>query len=266
MVQRSQNGWVARSETSHFTRATVCGFGYWAANPDVAVVFGEFIERFDTEVEELTQPKLDDWSWADRNVRGSDTVVSNHGSATAIDLNALKHPRGVRNTFSTLKRHRMRTIKNSIVDKSGTPVLRLGLDYMHTPDDMHVEINADAAKVKEAADIIRKRNAPKPINPKETDMKLSDQVPLTPDAAATMGRPGVGEISLLHIALWGGPGAYADRAEFGNRLDKVDSSFEFLVRELTSQRELLEDLGRRLDAALTAAAAPPADAVPPHQG
>ncbi|HSU36738.1 MAG TPA: hypothetical protein VLJ88_13855 [Propionibacteriaceae bacterium] len=151
----SQNGWPAYATTDHFTRSSVCGFGYWSANDDVAVVFGEFIHRFDTEVEELTQPKLDDWSYANRLVRGSTSVVSNHGSATAIDLNALKHPRGVHNTFSSAKAAKVRKIKNAITDNSGRPVLRLGMDYTGTVDDMHVEINASAARVKEAADKIR---------------------------------------------------------------------------------------------------------------
>ena len=46
MAQRfSQNGWPAYANTSHFTRFTAAGQGWWAANPDVAVVFREFIER-----------------------------------------------------------------------------------------------------------------------------------------------------------------------------------------------------------------------------
>ena len=56
MAQRfSQNGWPAYANTSHFTRFTAAGQGWWAANADVAVVFTEFIERFDKEVEEITQ-------------------------------------------------------------------------------------------------------------------------------------------------------------------------------------------------------------------
>jgi hypothetical protein len=155
----SQNGWPAHADTSRFVRASARGFGFWAANADVAVVFTEFINRFDTEVEEITQPLLDDWSYANRLVRGSTTSVSNHGSATAIDLNAVKHSRGVRNTFSSAKAGKMREIRNSITDARGVPVLRLGMDFTTTVDDMHIEINASAMKVKEAANKIRARNA-----------------------------------------------------------------------------------------------------------
>jgi hypothetical protein len=166
MTQKySQNGWPAYADTSHYTRLTAAGQGWWCANADVAVVFGEFIRRFDAEVEEITQSTLDDWSYANRLVRDSTTTVSNHGSATAIDINALKHVRGVRGTFSAAKAVKVRAIKNAITDKAGKPVLRLGMDYVNIPDDMHIEINANAAKVKEAANQIRAKNAPKPKPP-----------------------------------------------------------------------------------------------------
>ena len=172
MAQRfSQNGWPAYANTSHFTRFTAAGQGWWAANADVAVVFTEFIERFDKEVEEITQTTLDDWSYANRLVRGSSSVVSNHGSATAIDINALKHPRGVHNTFSTAKAAKVRQIKNAITDDAGKPVLRLGMDYTTTVDDMHVEINVNAARVKQAANKIRKQ--------KEDDVSFADKHKLT---------------------------------------------------------------------------------------
>ena len=173
MAQRySQNGWPAYATTSRFTRFTAAGQGWWAANADVAVVFKEFINRFDKEVEEITQRTLDDWSYANRLVRGSSSVVSNHGSATAIDINALKHPRGVRNTFSRAKAAKVRRIKNAITDNSGNPVLRLGMDYSSTVDDMHVEINASAARVKQAANKIRKKK-------KEDDVSFKDKHKLT---------------------------------------------------------------------------------------
>ncbi|HST86294.1 MAG TPA: hypothetical protein VLL08_31440 [Kineosporiaceae bacterium] len=155
-MRRSQNGWPAYATTEHFTRFTAGGAGWWAANDDVAVVFAEFIRQFVKRIESLKGPILDDWSWANRLVRGSTSVVSNHGSATAIDLNSLKHPRGVHNTFSRVDRAVMHEIRDSITDNNGDPVLRLGMDYDSTVDDMHVEINANAARVKQAANEIRK--------------------------------------------------------------------------------------------------------------
>ena len=155
----SQNGWPAYANTDRYTRFTAAGQGWWAANADVAVVFAEFINRFDREVEEVTQNVLDDWSYANRLVRGSATVVSNHGSATAIDINALQHPRGVPKTFTPTQRLTMHRIRDSITDNGGKPVLRLGMDYTTVVDDMHIEVNVNAARMKEAANKIRKRQA-----------------------------------------------------------------------------------------------------------
>lgn len=192
----SQNGWPAYPDTSRSTRLTAAGQGWWCANADVAVVFGEFIRRFDAEVEEITQPVLDDWSHASRPVRGQTTVISNHASDTAIDINALQHPRGVRGTFKATKAVKVRAIKNSITDKAGQPVLRLGMDYVKTPDDMHVEINASAARVKEAADKIRAKHAEDIVASKEElialliklikEERLVENLPL--DDGAVQGR------------------------------------------------------------------------------
>src|SRR6478672_11318526 len=136
----SENGWPAVRDTSTLTRFTAAGQGFWAASDDVAVCLGEYIQRFNDEVEPIKGPILDDWSYANRLVRGSDDVVSNHGSATAADLNSLQHPRGVHGTFSDRERGVCHRIRDSISDDNGRTVLRLGMDYKSTVDDMHVEI------------------------------------------------------------------------------------------------------------------------------
>jgi hypothetical protein len=227
MAQRfSQNGWPAHATTVHFTRFTAAGQKWWAANDDVAVVFTEFITRFDREVEEITQNTLDDWSYANRLVRGSSSVVSNHGSATAIDLNALKHPRGVHNTFSAAKRTTMHRLRDAITDNSGRPVLRLGMDYTTTVDDMHVEIDANAARVKQAANKIRARQEPTEeeddgmanITPAEFLKLLNDtQVKLTESAARHMNTAAQPHkegdlVSLNYLFQWGGPGEFRQLA------------------------------------------------------
>jgi len=207
MAQRySQNGWKAETTARNFTRFQACGEGWWAANDDVAVVFTEFIERFNAEVEPVYQKLLDDWSYANRLIRGSSTVVSNHGSGTAIDINATKHPLGTR-TFSAKKLKSMRKIKDGITDDAGRPVLRLGADYTGRPDEMHVEINANPAHVKQAANKIRKkREAP--------TMDLRTKVTLTDAGARNMTVPGYTpresgqKLSLEYLVLWGGPGMY----------------------------------------------------------
>lgn len=169
---RSQNGWVARSDTKLLTRCTAKLTGgtllhFWAANADVGVIFTDFIERFDQTIERVAGPVLDDWSWADRPIRES-TVTSNHASATAIDLNALKHPRKAHNTYSPEDRKKLRILVDSY-----DGVLRHGEFYAGTIDGMHCEINAGPLEVKRMADVIRARNAPKPTPPKDVAMALS---------------------------------------------------------------------------------------------
>lgn len=226
MAQRfSQNGWPAYSTTEHFTRFTAAEQKWWGANDDVAVVFTEFIVRFVAEVEPIEGKVLDDWSYANRLVRGSSTTVSNHGSATAIDLNALKHPRGVPNTFTAAKQQAMHKIRDAITDNSGRPVLRLGMDFRTTVDDMHVEIDANATRVRQAANKIRARQAPTEeddgmanITPAEflkllndTEVKLSESAARHMNTAAQPRKEG-DLVSLNYLFQWGGPGEFRQLA------------------------------------------------------
>src|SRR5690606_27057234 len=78
---------------------------------------------------------LDDWGYAERPIRGS-SVISNHASGTAIDLNATKHPLGASGTFTSTQVTRIREIlavtRNHV---------RWGGDYTGRKDEMHFEIN-----------------------------------------------------------------------------------------------------------------------------
>jgi hypothetical protein len=119
---------------------------------DVATVLVWCAQRWHATVEPLVWPGC--WGYADRNVRGSTTVISNHSSGTAIDLNAPAHPRGVpaKQTMTPAKIAACRAIVNT----SGG-VLRWGGDYTapSLPDAMHFEINADPNRVAAFANQIR---------------------------------------------------------------------------------------------------------------
>lgn len=235
MAQRfSQNGFPAYATTEHFTRFTAGGNGWWAANDDVAVVFGEFIRRFVAEVEPIAGPVLDDWSYANRLVRGSSTVVSNHGSATAIDLNALQHPRGVHNTFTPAKRAAMRRIRNQITDASGRPVLRLGLDYTGTVDDMHVEVNVTPASglIKQAADKIKHQ-----ATLQEDDVSFADTHKLTePDVKAygPEGKVSVGDRKSYDELLRFPPATARLRRELAAQNAATKASIDALTKAVTA--------------------------------
>jgi hypothetical protein len=205
----SQNGWPVYDDTSHFTRVKVAGVGFWAANDDVAVVLADFTQRFHDTIESITlpvseSPGYDDWSYNVRPVRGQTSGYSNHASSTAWDLNATRHPRGVHNTYSDLKRAGLREL---VARYDG--VLRDGEFYQQgTIDGMHIEINAGPAAVKRVADRIR-------AHQEENDMELTDTVKLTEGQAKAMNlnvtdpakRFKAGQlVKVDRLLIWGGPG------------------------------------------------------------
>lgn len=205
----SQNGWTVYDDTSHFTRVTVAGVGFWAANADVATVLADFTQRYNDTIESITlpvkeAPGYDDWSYAVRPVRGQTTGYSNHASATAWDLNSTRHPRGVHGTYPGDLRDKLKAL---VARYHG--VLRDGEFYTtSTIDGMHIEINAGAAAVKAEADRIRNEH-------KEDDMELTDTVKLTAGQAKAMNlnvtdpadrfKEGQ-EVKVSRLLVWGGPG------------------------------------------------------------
>jgi hypothetical protein len=106
----------------------------------VAPLLVHFAAEFNELIEPIEGGTFDDWSYAFRKVRGSDTVVINHSSGTALDLNAIKHPLGSVNTFNASKLPML----DALVRKYG---LRAGKDYKGRKDEMHFEINLNAVKV-----------------------------------------------------------------------------------------------------------------------
>lgn len=106
----------------------------------VAPLLINFAAEFHALIEPIDEGTLDDWGYCFRKVRGSDSVVSNHSSGTAIDLNALKHPLGKVNTFDASKVPMLK----ALCVKYG---IRWGGDYKGRKDEMHFEINLNAVKV-----------------------------------------------------------------------------------------------------------------------
>ncbi|MBT0771830.1 M15 family metallopeptidase [Kineosporia sp. J2-2] len=147
----SYNGW--RVLTTAPTRFTAGGRSWYAANRDVATVFAYLIGRFDREVESVDAGQLDDWSYAVRPVRGQSTGYSCHASATAIDINALRHPRGSHGTFSMKTKTAVRRILADI--NRDDQIVRWGEDFSATIDGMHFEIVAGERAVRQAAERIR---------------------------------------------------------------------------------------------------------------
>jgi hypothetical protein len=104
-----------------------------ACAKDVAPILVAFCKEFHELVEPIDQGQLDDWGYAFRMTRGSDKVLSNHSSGTAVDLNALKHPLGKSNTFN---KEQCNIITLLITKYS----LAWGGHYKKRKDEMHFEI------------------------------------------------------------------------------------------------------------------------------
>ena len=142
----SPNGWPAGEDRkalgieSFVVPGTKIKF---ACAKAVAPLLVNFAKDFHEWVEPIDEGQLDDWGYAFRMTRGSDKVLSNHSSGTAIDLNAIKHPLGKSNTFNQAQRNTI----TLLITKYG---LAWGGNYKRRKDDMHFEIalNQDEVKTK----------------------------------------------------------------------------------------------------------------------
>lgn len=104
-------------------------------------VLGQVDRRVEDIDMKSTRGEFDDWGYANRNVRGS-TAVSNHASATAVDVNATRHPLGNAGTFSRAQVDEIHRILGEVEN-----VVRWGGDYNGRKDEMHFEINASHDRV-----------------------------------------------------------------------------------------------------------------------
>ena len=105
----------------------------------VAPLLVAFASQFHEHIEPIDDGN-DDWGYCYREIRGSQTVLSNHSSGTAIDLNATKHPLGSAGTFPPVQV----ALIQALCKKYG---IRWGGDYKGRKDEMHFEISLDAEKV-----------------------------------------------------------------------------------------------------------------------
>ena len=140
-MQTSYNGWPASKDQAEIgiKAYKVEGTSLKLRCAEMAApLLINFAKEFNELIEPLEGGALDDWGYCYRDVRGVPGKLSNHGSGTAIDLNASKHPLGKVGTFDAAK---VPMIK-ALAKKYG---LTWGGDWARK-DEMHFEINLDAAK------------------------------------------------------------------------------------------------------------------------
>jgi hypothetical protein len=115
-------------------------------------LLADYARWFDKNIRDLDPGILDDWGWADRNVRGSETDVSNHAGGYAVDLNATKWALGSKASIY-LTQAEIDRIHAKLRDYGG--VLRWGADYTGRTDPMHVEVIGTPEQVQAVWDGIR---------------------------------------------------------------------------------------------------------------
>lgn len=163
MLTTSYNGWAASPLPGNIrvTPFAVAGVplpgGVKAGH--VSVVFRYVAEQFHQRVEHLSAD-LGCWGYAYRQNRNADNL-SCHASGTAIDLNAVRHPNGQRDTFSLAQRAQIQAILAEV-----DHVVAWGGDFSGTPDEMHFEIKGSAVQV---AAVSTRLSRPIPA-PKDDDM------------------------------------------------------------------------------------------------
>lgn len=134
----SQNGWplqISDSPTLHtwVIPARNGAFKLRLREGSAGFVLAHFALWF-AEVVQPVANVADDWGFAPRPIRGS-TIPSNHGSGTAMDLNATAHGLGREGTFTGRQAWQ---IHDRLTWMRG--VIRWGGDYQHRKDEMHFEV------------------------------------------------------------------------------------------------------------------------------
>jgi hypothetical protein len=153
-MHTSYNGWPA-SDNPHaigVTDLVVDGVAFPAGVKagDVHAVFEHFVTQYVARVEPLIHPGC--WGYNFRPNVNDPSQLSCHASATAIDLNAPKHPNDTPARRS-LTVHQIGDIHQILAELEH--VIRWGGDFHHTIDPMHFEIFADAHHVARVATKIR---------------------------------------------------------------------------------------------------------------
>jgi len=153
----SQNGWPVNPPRS--TR-TIPGTNVRVnvADGDAGDVLMHVLGQVSSRVEDISLDsdagERDDWGYAERNVRGGGDI-SNHASATAVDMNATRHVLGAQDTFTPQQSTEIRTILREVDN-----VVRWGGDYTGRRDEMHFEIVGSQEEVRAVAERLRQAQPP----------------------------------------------------------------------------------------------------------
>ena len=185
-MAKSQNGWTAGTPAqiggvdTGYVPGTKVKLPQGLRKGDVATVLFYVAEQFHKTVEPLHPGWC--WGYHYKKIEGSKTL-SNHASATAVDLNAPEHPMGKAGTFTPKQRAAIDVILDFCEG-----VVRWGGRYTGRRDDMHFEIVKVPSEVARIARKIVAARTPKPKPPaKPTPSKPAPPKP-APAKLALNGR------------------------------------------------------------------------------
>lgn len=144
MTVRSGNGWIASPDPAKIGVVPLAygktTFPAGCRKGDVYWIFRWYLRRYHAQVEPLV-PKTC-WGYSYKPNANNPSVVSNHGSGTALDINAPQHPNGKKGTFTAAQRVTLKRLQDAALG-----ALRLGEFYTSTTDGMHVEIDCTPAQL-----------------------------------------------------------------------------------------------------------------------
>lgn len=142
MTAISANGWrtITSAESESLRLWQVGTVLLTLRSGPAGFVLAHFGQWWHEEIERLDQRDMpdDDHGWGQRFI-GNTGIPSNHWSATAVDLNALRHPQHMP-TLETFTATQARRIRTKLVDKY--PGLVWGGDWSpENVDSMHIEFD-----------------------------------------------------------------------------------------------------------------------------
>jgi peptidoglycan hydrolase-like protein with peptidoglycan-binding domain len=164
MTLYSYNGWLASPNPRDFgglDNRVVPGTEGVKLAPgirkgDVATVLFYVATQLDARVENGDLYTAgDDWGFNFRPNTNDKSTISCHGSATAFDWNATRHPNGRRGTFNSSQVAEIRKILREVDN-----IVFWGGDFVGTKDEMHFEIKSGVT-ASQVAVVAAKLLAPK---------------------------------------------------------------------------------------------------------
>ncbi len=140
------NGWPASPIPSQIgvVTLTVPSTGETVGvREDCAPLWLYFLRAFEAHVQPIQKSaedtsSWDEWGYFYRANRNDPSVISEHGGAAAVDINATIHPNGKRGTFTTAEVANLRAIYREI--NLAELVIEWGGDFHGIPDEMHHQL------------------------------------------------------------------------------------------------------------------------------